>query len=140
MRVGFGLFFLLIAAFLGWATFNWSLSTARNDGMVGKALGTYQQSQDMTIMFGVGTVIFGILAVVVLAVGGGRSSAQTPPTRQADTSVANPQPHRREESKPTASSRLPVEQRLATLKELLSKGLISEQEYQARRHRILEDI
>jgi len=123
MRVGCGLFMLLIAATLGWGAFNWGHNASKATGAVSWLTNEKQTSENFAMRYGVGAAIFGVLALIILASGG-----SSPPPEQ-------PRPPVR--SEPRSSG---LEARLRNLRDLLDKRLISEEEYQRRRQAILDDV
>jgi hypothetical protein len=133
---------LLIAAVLGWAAFNWAYNAneaGKKTGLEGLLSGMTNErknSENISIQFGVGAAIFGIIALVILASGGG---SRPPTVTVVRREIAPPAPRPRDPG-PSESGQGSVEERLVKLKELLDKGLITEPEYQTRRKRILDDL
>ncbi|MFO0863744.1 MAG: SHOCT domain-containing protein [Gemmataceae bacterium] len=127
MRVGCGLFMLLVAATLGWAAFNWGHNASKATGVASWLTNEKQTSENFAVRYGVGAAIFGVLAIIILASGGGSSPAQPP---------APPPPRQvRDEPRPNNA-----EARLRNLRDLLDKRLISEDEYRKRRQAILDEV
>lgn len=127
MRVGCGLLFLLIAAVLGWAAFNWTHNAQNAKGFGAWLTDEKQTSENFAVRFGVGAAIFGVLALIILGSGGSepspkQSSAPIPPSSRGGSSP------------PT------VEERLKNLNGLQARGLISDAEYGKRRQAILDDV
>jgi hypothetical protein len=126
MRVGCGLFMLLIAATLGWAAFNWGHNASKATGVASWLTNEKQTSENFAVRYGVGAAIFGVLAIIILASGG----SATPPQQSAP-------PPRQSREEPRSSN---AEARLRNLRDLLEKRLISEEEYRRRRQAILDEV
>lgn len=126
MRVGCGLFMLLIAAVLGWAAFNWGHNASKATGVASWLTNEKQTSENFAVRYGVGAAIFGVLALIVLA-----SGSSTPP-------VQHPVPAEQAQRRDPGPSN--VEARLRNLRDLLDKRLISEEEYGRRRRAILDEV
>jgi hypothetical protein len=81
----------------------------------------------------IGAAIFGLLGLVLCSRRTNAAPKQAVPVRAKEI-PAEPG------STPSAASRPSLELRLANLKGLLSKGLITQQEYESRRQRVLDDL
>ena len=144
MRVGCGLFMLLLAAGLGWGAFT-AAHNASNAGGVGDWLTNKKEvSRNASIQLGVGAAIFGILGLIVLAAGamagGVDESAPSNQSRQGvDVRIIGQSLPAAQKSYSPANQAT-IEQRLAKLDELVKKGLISEQECEKRRQQILAEL
>ncbi|MBX9678492.1 MAG: SHOCT domain-containing protein [Gemmataceae bacterium] len=125
MRVGCGLFMLLIAATLGWGAFNWGHNASKATGVASWLTNEKQTSENFAVRYGVGAAIFGVLALVVLA-----SGSSTPPAQHSG-------PVQQQRRDPGPSN---AEARLRNLRDLLDKRLISEEEYSRRRKAILDEV
>lgn len=127
---------LLIALVLGWAAFNWGFN-ASQAGTIDTLTGAKKASENYSIQFGVGAAIFGIVALVVLASGGGSNPQPEASARPnpINITLATPSPT----GKPDDSAST-IEARLNQLKLLMDKGMITEQEFADRRKKILDSV
>ncbi len=123
MQLACGLVFLFVAAFLAWGMFNYlfEAQAIRNEtgfsGAVYEIAGVEKQANNLAIKFAVGTLIFGAIGLAVL-LSGRRENARASSATQGASQ----------------------ERRLATIQELLDQGLITDQEYQAKRRQILAEL
>jgi hypothetical protein len=129
---------LFFATILGWMTFNFLFMAGHREGWVWQLVGEYQRLQEAAIMCGVGAGLFGVLSIVVLCTG--KKHHPSEPRIHQNHSGSNAQGQRFQNLGPIVSGEQTAEHRLAALKALLAKGLISEQEYRASRQRILDEL
>jgi hypothetical protein len=94
---------------------------------VDEIVGNKKRSEDSSVSFGIGAVLFGIVGIVLIASGGSRPEASPPPA--VVVREAPPQ-------NPPSDS---IAQRLTSLKGLHDGGLITDDEYQSRRQRLLDE-
>lgn len=137
MRLACGLVFLFVAAGCLWGTFAsaFTAHTIGNEDVVHRvghwALGTEKQATNSAVIWGVGALIFGAIGAVVLMTGRGAQSGPVEQTNRPEVSGTQSSGRR---------SNGGAEERLAKIKELHRSGLISDQEFEAKRRQILEEI
>jgi hypothetical protein len=137
---------LLIAAVLGWGAFNWThnakVAGERTGlgGFISRLTNEQGESENLAVKLGVGAGIFGFIALIILASGGGGgSTTYQPPQNTSGHHPSAQAPYLGDAGSPRASQGS-VEERLAKLRDMRDKGLLSQQEYDTTRLRILDDL